>query len=361
MNEPYIPEVIGGGLLDIHHRNLFLLEKGHQVEVVAGLARDGHLPYLVRQKVASGRLLRTVTDSVNGYPTHRAASWMVRQLLEWRLAEFAPDMVVVQGKDRERLARIAVDGGVPTCIRLITHTCVDSFSEAVRDAPEVGELVRNPLVTVLSNSLFVRNRLRERSGLDSDVDYPFIAIDDCVAPERRPEHVTFFNPVAEKGVDIALGVAGLLPHRTFLFVEGWPLGRKGEKSLRKRLEVLPNVQLERKSSSVAGFYGSTALLLVPSQWEEALGRVVLEALANGIPVVGSRIGGIPEGLADGGILVPASDPPERWAEAVERVLSDPDTYAQLSANARACARRPEYHSANIGAHFLDLMKERTLR
>jgi Glycosyl transferases group 1 len=43
-------------------------------------------------------------------------------------------------------------------------------------------------------------------------------------------------------------------------------------------------------------YSSTSLLLMPSQWEEAFGRVALEACANGIPVVVSKIEGIPEAV-----------------------------------------------------------------
>ncbi len=61
-----------------------------------------------------------------------------------------------------------------------------------------------------------------------------------------------------------------------------------------------------------------------------------------------------------GILVPASDLPKRWAEPLNTSCRL-GNHAQLSANAMACARRLEYHSANIGAQFLDLMQERTVR
>jgi hypothetical protein len=80
-------------------------------------------------------------------------------------------------------------------------------------------------------------------------------------------------------------------------------------------------------------YEQTALLFMPSQVEEAFGRVIVEAAANGIPVVASDIGGIPEALADGGVLIPHTDPAERWAEAIERILSDSTLYARLSSSA----------------------------
>jgi glycosyltransferase involved in cell wall biosynthesis len=47
------------------------------------------------------------------------------------------------------------------------------------------------------------------------------------------------------------------------------------------------------------FYPLIDVLIVPSIWQEALGMVVIEAFAHGIPVIGSRRGGIPEIIEDG--------------------------------------------------------------
>lgn len=63
-------------------------------------------------------------------------------------------------------------------------------------------------------------------------------------------------------------------------------------------------------------YGKADLIVAPSR-TESFGMVVAEALARGIPVVASRVGGIPEALSSSGagILVPTDDP-----AALERVL-----------------------------------------
>lgn len=65
-------------------------------------------------------------------------------------------------------------------------------------------------------------------------------------------------------------------------------------------------------------YGQADLVVVPSR-AESFGMVVAEALARGIPVVASRVGGVPEALSssEAGILVPADDP-----AALESVLRD---------------------------------------
>jgi hypothetical protein len=77
-----------------------------------------------------------------------------------------------------------------------------------------------------------------------------------------------------------------------------------------------------------------------SQWE-GLPVALMEALALGLPVVATKVGGIAEELRDGvdALLVPPRDPAE-LAAALERVVTDPDLRARL-ADASA-ARAPEF-------------------
>jgi glycosyltransferase involved in cell wall biosynthesis len=67
-------------------------------------------------------------------------------------------------------------------------------------------------------------------------------------------------------------------------------------------------------------------LLLPSLWYEAQPRVVLEAYAAGVPVVGSDIGGIPDLIVEGetGFLVSPTQP-GAWTEAANRLLDDAET------------------------------------
>ncbi len=70
------------------------------------------------------------------------------------------------------------------------------------------------------------------------------------------------------------------------------------------------------------------VLCVPSRWTEASGLTVGEGLATGIPVIASRLGGIPEALGPGGLLVP-SDDVKALEAALRRLLDEPQTAAAL--------------------------------
>lgn len=67
-------------------------------------------------------------------------------------------------------------------------------------------------------------------------------------------------------------------------------------------------------------------LMVPSRWYEGQPRSILEAFAVGVPVVASRIGGLPELVEDGatGLLTDPFNPRE-WTEAAIRLLDDSET------------------------------------
>ncbi len=80
------------------------------------------------------------------------------------------------------------------------------------------------------------------------------------------------------------------------------------------------------------------VVLVPSR-VESFGLAAVESLLLGRPVVATRIGGLPEVVRDGetGLLVPADDP-RALADAVIRLLEDPQLAAALGAAGRADAR-----------------------
>ena len=94
---------------------------------------------------------------------------------------------------------------------------------------------------------------------------------------------------------------------------------------------LPRPELRRRLDAAT-------CLVLPSR-SEGLPRLVIEAMARGRPVVGTRAGGIPELVTDGvtGRLVPTDDP-AALADALVEVLADPARAAAMGAEARQIGR-----------------------
>lgn len=77
-------------------------------------------------------------------------------------------------------------------------------------------------------------------------------------------------------------------------------------------------------------------LVLPSQstdrWKEQFGRVLIEAMACGVPVVGSDSGAIPEVISDGGLIFPQGDA-SRLAELLQSLMDNPVVRQELSRRA----------------------------
>lgn len=100
---------------------------------------------------------------------------------------------------------------------------------------------------------------------------------------------------------------------------------------------------------------ASAVVVVPSRWYENQPMVVLEALARGVPVVGSALGGMPELIDPGatGDLVPANDP-AALAAALRPYLADPGYGFAMRDRARATIVNefaPQRHLDRIGAMY----------
>ena len=99
-----------------------------------------------------------------------------------------------------------------------------------------------------------------------------------------------------------------------------------------------------------GLYAAADVVCQVSRWEEAFGWVIAEAMAAGRPLVATRVGGIPELVADGesGFLVPPRAPAEIAARLVQ-LLEDPALRARLGAAGRLAAEQKFDLARNLDA------------
>jgi glycosyltransferase involved in cell wall biosynthesis len=143
-----------------------------------------------------------------------------------------------------------------------------------------------------------------------------------------------FNP--SKGQDVLIRALVSLSDDVHLRLLGGGPTESSLRRLARDLEVEGRCQFlgTVPYDDVFAHMRADALTVVPSR-TEAFGRVNIESLAVGTPVVASRVGGIPEIVRDGvdGLLVPPDDPPA-LAAALQRLLDDADLRAEMGRNAR---------------------------
>ena len=114
--------------------------------------------------------------------------------------------------------------------------------------------------------------------------------------------------------------------------------RDDAESEARTLGVADDVYFLGKLEVVAPLLASADLFLLPSQ-TESFGLSALEALASGVPVVGSRAGGMPEVVRDGetGVLCPVGDV-DAMAQAAIAILADARKWRAMSTLAASDAR-----------------------
>ena len=137
------------------------------------------------------------------------------------------------------------------------------------------------------------------------------------------------NLSTHKGARLLIELARRLPHRRFQAVG---------QDIEGLAPTLPsNVQWQPWLDDPSMVLCKAAMLIVPSQWPETFGRVVVEAQRYGIPVLASQVGGLSEAVGKGGMLVRPHTDVEAWREAIEALLGDPQRYEELCREALANA------------------------
>ena len=118
----------------------------------------------------------------------------------------------------------------------------------------------------------------------------------------------------------------------------------GEGPMRDALEAMGNgqVRFHGELEEVAEVMKGADLVVVPSR-SEGFGLVALEAMAAGVPVIASSIGGLPDLLGDAGLLVPPGDE-LALREAIRALLADAPRRADMTAKGHSLA-----HSLSLEA------------
>ena len=156
---------------------------------------------------------------------------------------------------------------------------------------------------------------------------------------RSPLKIGFVGTMAwHKGAHVLIDAAGRLRGSFEVVIAGDPnLGPEYHARLKRAAEGLPvRFVGPFARSDVPRIYGGLDVLVVPSLWPENSPLVIHEAFMHKLPVVGSRLGGIPD-LVDDGVngLTYEAFSPEALALALQRFLDEPGLAESLASRAPA--------------------------
>ncbi len=167
--------------------------------------------------------------------------------------------------------------------------------------------------------------------------------------------------VQEKGIlDLIEAVAGMPPCVHLRLV--------GDGDLRASIEArIATLQIEQRvsittavgSTQVPGVLRQLDVLVLPSHtrpnWKEQFGRILIEAMSCGIPVVGSASGEIPHVIGDAGLVFPEQDPAALRATLI-RLLEDSDLRQRLRHKGRERVLA-HYTQAALSREYYDVYRK----
>ena len=309
-----------------------------------------------------------ISKTFFGFRQHRVLFASLRRTLR----ELRPDVLYADMEPENYAAaqcRLAVDAVSPrTRFALVSSRNLDYLSigfpyKFVSSHRWCDALVRRRPADIIfvrprSTMHMLKQYARSVVHLPHPVDCSLFSQE--VLPTFPPDGGTFtvgyVGRLAEsKGVHLLLRSLVHLPDNVRALVVGQGPMRKNLGVLADRLGVAGRIRFlpAVPYAEVPGIIRSMNALVLPSMptshWVEQFGRILIESMACGIPVVASKSGEIPEVLGGGGMLVAPGDVPD-LVRAIEGLLNNPPQCAALASAGRA--RAVQHYAATVVAGIM---------
>ena len=324
-----------------------LVKLGHPTHVISSDA-----PFRLRESGSGVRFHRVETP---GYPVFlepqyllALANRLVQVARAYRLdiihAHYAIPHAAAAYLARQILSATTDGSRVPRVITTLHGTDVTILGADPSYRETVAFCIdQSDAVTTVSASL--RDDTRRQMRVTSDITVipnfldagvyrrtPDTALRARLCPngEKLVTHVSNLRPV--KQIDAVVRVFARVRERVaarlLVIGEGPELARAEQ--LIDQFELRPHVELIGESLDIVGMLSVSDIFLLPSL-QESFGLSALEAMACGVPVIASNVGGLPEVVIDGvtGFLHPPHDI-DQMADSAVSILSSAELHSRLA-------------------------------
>lgn len=234
------------------------------------------------------------------------------------ISTFKPDIVITQMEDSHLVIDIANNEKIPTILYI--HDVTD---ENYRSINQYG------LSFIFYNSHFTYNYFKANSHIPHAVIHPFVDKDFYLIESNSRQFVTMVNPTPEKGGDILSSCCFKLPEVQFLVINGW-----NSMKYNSKIEGLKNVLIQPFGIDMRSVFKMTHFVIAPSQVNESFCRIPVEAALNSIPTIASRVGGLPESVGKGGVLIEDFSNADEWVSTIKRLRNNTHKTSVLGERAK---------------------------
>lgn len=220
---------------------------------------------------------------------------------------------------------------------------------------------------IISVSEYIKSELTD-AGIDSNKVYTIYNLHPSrksVAQKKYSKKVILFAPgrlSKEKGFNVLIKALKLVTQKkkyVELFIAGDGPERRNLEKLVKNFDLEKYVKFHGKLSyeDIMSLYTDSDIVLLSSIHPEPFGRISIEAMVAGKPVIASNIGGIPEIVENGvtGILVPPNNPKE-FADAIIKLIEDENLRKEMGKNGRKIVN-DKFNSKKITDQTIELYQQ----
>lgn len=187
------------------------------------------------------------------------------------------------------------------------------------DNPNGAIIYRSKGVYMAYNTEALRTAFRHIKHPSTVIHPPVFKDDYLVKGRRKPEYVTLINCNKNKGGQFLRQLAHEMPDTKFLAVRG----AYGDQFM----DFPDNVEVMDTQKDIKKVYRKTNVLIVPSVYE-TYGRVAIEAMVNGIPVIATKIQGLMEACGNAAFYVDNPRSVSCWSNAIKAVQADREKWVE---------------------------------
>ncbi|MDF3917328.1 glycosyltransferase family 4 protein [Salinicola salarius] len=322
-----------GASMTVRQMLMQLVSKGYEIHVLGATVFDNpkgmgrlkeqfknlsayqHQLIEAEDGVLTHELLVSYSYNRDHFTTHEEGLWYSQYV--YLLDSFKPDIVWFYGGLTLDLliADEARDRGIPTAFYL-----ANGNYKAARWCRDVD--------LILTDSQATAEMYRKEIGYTAKPIGKFIDPDLFVSKKHERKRLLFVNPSWQKGVSIFIQLAEKLERqRPDIEMEVVEARADWHRMLQETTRLmgherssLKNIVVTPNTSDMREPYSRARVLIAPSLWWESSGRVLAEAMLNGIPALITNRGGMPEMIDDAGI---AFDFPEAcYEDPYQHLLSE---------------------------------------